>query len=143
VPLEIVSKVILRHKNLSTTQRYLGKVSEAEAMKLIDRIYESGDETLASGTHSAPAVGAYDSGTAYRFHVRFPFNDFSMEPGRWRSARRSDDSERLADAEGLTISFAHPARFTAARADFSSCFLLLAFVSTDDYSTETRSVTRD
>jgi len=37
---EVVSKVILRHKNLSTTQRYLGKVSEAEAMKWIDRIYD-------------------------------------------------------------------------------------------------------
>jgi integrase len=40
VPLEVVSKVILRHKNLSTTQRYLGKVSEAEAARWIDRIYE-------------------------------------------------------------------------------------------------------
>jgi integrase len=40
VPLEVVSKVILRHKNLSTTQRYLGKVSEAEAIRWIDRIYE-------------------------------------------------------------------------------------------------------
>lgn len=28
VPIEIVSKVILRHADLSTTQRYLGKVSE-------------------------------------------------------------------------------------------------------------------
>jgi len=36
VPLEVVSKVILRHKNLSTTQRYLGKVSEAEAARWID-----------------------------------------------------------------------------------------------------------
>jgi integrase/recombinase XerD len=40
VPLEVVSKVILRHKNLSTTQRYLGKVTDAEAMKWIDRIYD-------------------------------------------------------------------------------------------------------
>ena len=30
VPVEIVSKVILRHANLSTTQRYLGKVSDVE-----------------------------------------------------------------------------------------------------------------
>ena len=37
---EVVSKVILRHKNLSTTQRYLGKVSEAKAMKWIDRFYD-------------------------------------------------------------------------------------------------------
>ena len=40
VPLEVVSKIILRHRNLSTTQRYLGKVSEAEAASWIDRIYE-------------------------------------------------------------------------------------------------------
>ncbi len=32
-PIEIVSKIILRHSNLSTTQRYLGKISDAEAMK--------------------------------------------------------------------------------------------------------------
>jgi integrase/recombinase XerD len=38
-PLEIVSKVILRHTNLSTTQRYLGKVSETEAMKWIENLY--------------------------------------------------------------------------------------------------------
>jgi integrase/recombinase XerD len=40
VPLEVVSNVILRHKNVSTTQRYLGRVTEAEAMKWIDRIYD-------------------------------------------------------------------------------------------------------
>jgi len=28
IPIEIVSKVILRHANLSTTQRYLGKVTD-------------------------------------------------------------------------------------------------------------------
>ena len=38
-PLEIVSKVILRHTNLSTTQRYLGKVSETEAVKWIENLY--------------------------------------------------------------------------------------------------------
>jgi len=38
-PIEIVSKVILRHANLSTTQRYLGKVSDAEAMKWIENLY--------------------------------------------------------------------------------------------------------
>ena len=31
-PIEIVSKVILRHANLSTTQRYLGKVSDLEGI---------------------------------------------------------------------------------------------------------------
>jgi integrase/recombinase XerD len=38
-PLEIVSKIILRHSNLSTTQRYLGKVSDVEAMGWIDNLY--------------------------------------------------------------------------------------------------------
>jgi len=39
VPIEIVSKVILRHSNLSTTQRYLGKISDVESMKWIDNLY--------------------------------------------------------------------------------------------------------
>jgi integrase len=39
VPLEIVSKVIMRHANLSTTQRYLGKVSDVEAMRWIENLY--------------------------------------------------------------------------------------------------------
>ncbi len=39
VPVEIVSKVILRHANLSTTQRYLGKVSDTEAIRWIDNLY--------------------------------------------------------------------------------------------------------
>jgi len=38
-PLEIVSKVILRHANLSTTQRYLGKVSDDEAIRWIENIF--------------------------------------------------------------------------------------------------------
>jgi len=38
-PLEIVSKIILRQANLSTTQRYLGKVSDTEAMRWIENIY--------------------------------------------------------------------------------------------------------
>ena len=39
VPVEIISKVILRHSNLSTTERYLGKISDIEAMKWIDTLY--------------------------------------------------------------------------------------------------------
>jgi integrase len=39
VPIEIVSKVILRHANLSTTQRYLGTISDAEAMRWIENLY--------------------------------------------------------------------------------------------------------
>ena len=38
-PIEIVSKVILRHANLSTTQRYLGKVSDVEALRWIELLY--------------------------------------------------------------------------------------------------------
>ncbi len=39
VPIEIVSKTILRHSSLSTTQRYLGKVSDTEAIYWIENIY--------------------------------------------------------------------------------------------------------
>jgi len=39
VPIEIVSKIILRHANLSTTQMYLGKVSDNEAMRWIENLY--------------------------------------------------------------------------------------------------------
>ncbi|MBC8316599.1 MAG: site-specific integrase, partial [Desulfobulbaceae bacterium] len=39
VPLEIVSKVILRHADLSTTQRYLGKVSDHEAIRWVESLY--------------------------------------------------------------------------------------------------------
>ena len=38
-PLEIVSKIILRHANLSTTQLYLGKISDTEAIKWIDNLH--------------------------------------------------------------------------------------------------------
>ena len=39
VPIEIVSKVILRHSNLSTTQRYLGTINDTEAIRWIDNLY--------------------------------------------------------------------------------------------------------
>ena len=39
VPIEIVSKIILRHANLSTTQIYLGKVSDSEAMRWMENLY--------------------------------------------------------------------------------------------------------
>ncbi len=39
VPIEIVSKIILRHSNLSTTQRYLGTISDVEALRWIENIY--------------------------------------------------------------------------------------------------------
>jgi integrase len=36
VPIEIISKLILRHSNLSTTQIYLGRISDSEALKWIE-----------------------------------------------------------------------------------------------------------
>jgi integrase/recombinase XerD len=39
VPIDIVNKIILRHSNLSTTERYSGKISDIEAMKWIDNLY--------------------------------------------------------------------------------------------------------
>lgn len=38
-PLEIVSKVILRHGDLTTTQRYLGNVNDIEAMRWIENLH--------------------------------------------------------------------------------------------------------
>lgn len=38
VPLEIVSKVILRHADLATTQRYLGAIDAAEASRWIEHL---------------------------------------------------------------------------------------------------------
>jgi hypothetical protein len=40
-PIEIVSNVILRHSNLSTTQRYFGKIRDTEAtsMRWIENLY--------------------------------------------------------------------------------------------------------
>ena len=40
VPLEIVSKVILRHQDLKTTQAYLGRVTESEAIRWMDVLHE-------------------------------------------------------------------------------------------------------
>jgi len=38
-PIEIVHKVILRHADLSTTQRYLGNVNDTEAIRWIETLY--------------------------------------------------------------------------------------------------------
>jgi integrase len=38
-PIEIVSKILLRHSSLAITQRYLGKISDAEAMRWIDKLH--------------------------------------------------------------------------------------------------------
>ena len=40
VPLEIISKIILRHQDLKTTQMYLGKVSDSEAIRWMDILHE-------------------------------------------------------------------------------------------------------
>ena len=39
VPLEVISKVILRHQDLKTTQMYLGKISESEALRWMDMLH--------------------------------------------------------------------------------------------------------
>ena len=38
-PIEIVSKILLRHAHLSATERYLGKISDTEALKWIENHY--------------------------------------------------------------------------------------------------------
>lgn len=40
VPLEIISKVIFGHQDLRTTQVYLGKVNDAEAIRWMDILHE-------------------------------------------------------------------------------------------------------
>lgn len=39
MPLEIISKVLLRHQNLKTTRVYLGKVSDSEAIRWMDILH--------------------------------------------------------------------------------------------------------
>jgi integrase len=39
IPLEIVSKIILRHRDLKTTQVYLGKISDSEAIRWMDILH--------------------------------------------------------------------------------------------------------
>ncbi len=39
VPIEIISKIILRHADLTTTHRYLGKVSDSEAIRWVENLY--------------------------------------------------------------------------------------------------------
>jgi len=39
VPIEIISKVILRHADFSKTQQYLGKVSDIEAIRWIENLH--------------------------------------------------------------------------------------------------------
>ena len=39
VPLEVVSKVNLRHQDLKTTQIYLGKISDSEAIRWMDNLH--------------------------------------------------------------------------------------------------------
>jgi integrase len=39
VPLEVISKVLLRHQDLKTTQMYLGKISDTEALRWMDVLH--------------------------------------------------------------------------------------------------------
>jgi integrase/recombinase XerD len=39
VPLEVVLKVILRHQDLKTTQIYLGKISDSEAIRWMNNLH--------------------------------------------------------------------------------------------------------
>lgn len=39
VPLEIISEVILRHQDLKTTQIYLGKISDTDAIRWMDILH--------------------------------------------------------------------------------------------------------
>ena len=39
VPIEIISKIILRHADLTTTKCYLGKVSDSEAIRWVENLY--------------------------------------------------------------------------------------------------------
>ena len=39
VPIEIISKVLLRHQNLKTTQLYLGKASDSKAIRWMDIVH--------------------------------------------------------------------------------------------------------
>ena len=39
IPLEIVSKVILQHQDFKTTQAYLGRISEVEAIRRMDILH--------------------------------------------------------------------------------------------------------
>jgi integrase/recombinase XerD len=38
-PIEIATKIILRHANLAATQHYLGKVSNMQAMSWIENLH--------------------------------------------------------------------------------------------------------
>lgn len=48
IPLEVISKIILRHQDLKTTQMYPGKISEAEALRWMDVLPE-GDTKIGPG----------------------------------------------------------------------------------------------
>jgi integrase len=39
IPLEVISKVLLRHQDLKTKQMYLGRISETEALRWMDVLH--------------------------------------------------------------------------------------------------------
>ncbi len=61
--MEIVSKVILRHANLSTTQRYLGTLSDFEAMRRINNLSTKPRVSCQDGF---PPMGMENSGYGFQ-----------------------------------------------------------------------------
>ena len=41
IPLEVASKVLLRHQDIKTTQMYLGKITDMEAIKWMDVLHSN------------------------------------------------------------------------------------------------------
>ena len=39
IPPEVISKILVRHQDLKTTQMYLGRISEAEALRWVDMLH--------------------------------------------------------------------------------------------------------
>jgi hypothetical protein len=58
-PIKIVSKVIMRYAHLSTTQRYLGKFTDVEAMRRIENLYGL-NETGAAHPSLCPSHHDFD-----------------------------------------------------------------------------------
>jgi len=73
------SKVILRHSNLSTTQRYLGKITDTEAMKWIENLYGGARSSRPKSTCGAVGFLHFllriESMSALRSHPRYGASD--------------------------------------------------------------------
>jgi hypothetical protein len=60
-PIKIVSKIILRHSSLSTTQLYLVKVSDAEAIRWIENLYDESNHGRGEGIDVITPVTSYST----------------------------------------------------------------------------------